>query len=260
MRDSSQYRTVDLSDTIAVVLAAGLGKRMGGPMPKVLAELRGRPLVNWVVEMIQAAGISRIIVVIGHKGELVQEALAGEAVEFVWQHELLGTAHAVMQARSQLESHSGEVIVFLGDVPLIQTETIHQVVGLHRDKNAAATVLSADLPDPSGYGRIVRQADGMVERIVEDRDADNKIKAIKEINSGLICFATPELLSALDDVSNDNVQGEYYLTDVAEIFRARGLPVAAWKADDPIEIAGVNSPKQLADIEEAVARQETPGQ
>ncbi|MBD3299646.1 MAG: NTP transferase domain-containing protein [candidate division Zixibacteria bacterium] len=260
MPNSSQLRIVDLRDTIAVVLAAGLGKRMGGEMPKVLAELRGKPLVNWVVEAIQAAGISRIIVVIGHKGELVQQALAGVEVEFVWQRKLLGTAHAVMQARSQLESHTGEVIVFLGDVPLIQTETVNQVVGLHRDKIAAATILSADLPDPSGYGRIVRQADGMVERIVEDRDADDKIRSIKEINSGLICFSTPELLSALNEVSDDNAQGEYYLTDVAEIFRARGLPVAAWKADDPIEIAGVNSPEQLAVLEEAAARQETPGQ
>ncbi len=260
MPDSSQSRTVDLRDTIAVVLAAGLGKRMRGQMPKVLSELRGKPLVQWVIEAIHSAGIKRIIVVIGHKGELVQGALAGEDVEFVWQHELLGTAHAVMQARSQLEGHSGEVIVFLGDVPLIQTETIYQVVVLHRDKSAAATILSADLPDPSGYGRIVRQADGMVERIVEDRDADDKVKAIKEINSGLICFSTPALLSALDEVSNDNAQGEYYLTDVAEIFRARELPVAAWKADNPIEIAGVNSPEQLAALEDAAVCRETPGQ
>lgn len=251
---SPQPRRVDLSDTIAVVLAAGLGKRMGGDLPKVLVELQGRPLIQWVIAAIQAAGISRIIVVIGHKGEMVQEVLAGENVEYVWQRELLGTAHAVMQARSQLEGHRGEVIVFLGDVPLVQVQTIDQVVALHRDSSAAATILSADLDDPSGYGRIIRRGDGMVERIVEDRDADDKIKSIKEINSGLICFSAPHLLWALDEVSNENAQGEYYLTDVAAIFRARNLPVAAWKADDPMEIAGVNSPDQLAELEAAARR------
>ncbi|GAB4314350.1 MAG: hypothetical protein Kow0074_01290 [Candidatus Zixiibacteriota bacterium] len=256
MSEPTQPRRVDLSDTIAVVLAAGLGKRMGGDMPKVLAKLQGRPLIQWVIAAIRAAGIARIIVVIGHKGELVREALAGETVEFVWQRELLGTAHAVMQARPHLDGHTGEVIVFLGDVPLIRTSTIDQVVALHRNKSAAATILSADLEDPSGYGRIIRRSDGMVERIVEDRDADDKIRSIKEINSGLICFSTPHLLSALDEVSNDNAQGEYYLTDVAAIFRSQGLPVAAWKAVDPVEIAGVNSPSQLADLESA-AQQRT---
>jgi len=245
MSESSPSGTTDTSNTIAVILAAGLGKRMGGEYPKVLAELDGRPLVKWVIDAVRAAGIERIIVVIGHKGELVQQALPGENVEYVWQRELLGTAHAVMQAQTNLEGHRGHVLVLLGDAPLVRPETIRQVIHIQGDKNAAATILSADIDDPSGYGRIVRQNDDFVERIVEHRDADDKIKQIKEINSGLICFSGPPLLAALKEVSNDNAQGEYYLTDVAAIFRRQGRPVAAYKVPDAREIMGVNSPEQL---------------
>lgn len=231
--------------TATVILAAGLGKRMGAPIPKVLVELEGRPLIQWVVQAAEKAGIGRIIVVIGHKGEMVEAALKGHDVEFVWQRELLGTGHAVMQARPLLDKHKGLILVLLGDAPRVRPETIRQILSLHTETGASATVLSADFDDPHGYGRVVRRPDGLVESIVEERDADDKIKSINEINSGCICFTAGDLFAALDEVTNENAQGEYYLTEVPTILREHGKTVAAHKAEDPVEAAGVNSPDQL---------------
>lgn len=231
--------------TAAVILAAGLGKRMGASIPKVLAELAGRPLIQWVVEAAHRAGIGRVIVVIGHKGEMVEAALKGHDVEFVWQRDLLGTGHAVMQALPLLKGHEGLILVLLGDAPRVRPETIRQILSLHVETGASATVLSADFDDPHGYGRVIRRPNGLVEAIVEERDADDKTKSIKEINSGCICFSPDDLFSALDEVTNENAQGEYYLTEVPTILRREGKSVAAHKAEDPIEAAGVNSPDQL---------------
>jgi len=248
MADSNPRGAQRADQTVAIILAAGPGKRMGGDKPKVLIELQGKPLVMWVIEAARAAGINRIIVVIGHKGEDVQAALANYDVEFVWQNERLGTGHAVQQAIPLIESHDGPVAVLLGDVPRIQPETIRSMLANHCASGASVTVLTAQLDDPHDLGRIVRRPDGSLERIVEVRDADDKIKAIKEINTGGMCFYGPDLLAALPELSDQNAQGEFYLTDVIAIQQRKGLPVIGFRSTDPRDALGANSPEQLEEI------------
>lgn len=244
--------TTGISDTIALVLAAGIGKRMGTDLPKVLLPFHGRPMVQWVVESAEAAGIQRVIVVVGHKGELVIEALKGYAVEFVWQREQLGTGHAVMQAVDSIKAHLGPLLVLLGDVPGLRPKTIQRLIETHVSRNASATILTAMLADPTGYGRIVRGANDTVTAIVEDRDAVGKIKSIKEINTGLICFSTPQLIRTLGELRRDNSQGEYYLTDCVKLLVDYGLGVFGHPAENPHEAAGVNSPAQLNELERLI--------
>jgi bifunctional UDP-N-acetylglucosamine pyrophosphorylase/glucosamine-1-phosphate N-acetyltransferase len=252
MSDSRDHQRPE--DTVAIVLAAGPGKRMGGGIPKVLVELEGVPLVIWVIRAIAAVGIKRSVVVVGHRGEQVIEALKEHPVEFVWQHERLGTAHAVQQAEPLIRDHQGPLAVLLGDVPRIRPETIRNLISTHCQSKSSATVLSAMPDNPFGYGRIVRGQDGALDRIVEERDADDKIKKINEINTGTMCFFTPDLLSVLPTISNDNAQGEYYLTDAIGQFLQRGLKVSAHCLTDPNEGTGVNSPDQLANLQQLAAR------
>jgi len=245
--------TTGTSNVIALVLAAGIGKRMGTDLPKVLLPFHGRPMVQWVVESAEASGIQRVIVVVGHKGDLVIEALNGYAVEFVWQREQLGTGHAVMQALDLIMSHGGPLLVLLGDVPGLRPKTIQELVAMHITRNASATILTAELADPSGYGRIVRGPNDTVTAIVEDRDASDKIKSIKEINTGLICFSTPHLIKTLGELRRDNSQGEYYLTDCVKLLVDGGLGVFGHLAENALETAGVNSPSQLAELERLIS-------
>lgn len=235
--------------TIAVVLAAGLGKRFGSDRPKVLQHFRGRPLVHWVTDALQQSGIPRVIIVIGHHGESVEKSYDSPTAEFVWQHERLGTGHAVMQAVPLLQNHHGHILVLLGDAPCVTPMTISSLIELHVTTCAAATILSAEVEDPSGYGRIVRAADGSVDRIVEHRDADEKTRSIREINSGMICFRADALLSNLPRLTNHNHQSEYYLTDVIGLLRGAGEKVMAFIAPDPREVLGVNSPEELRLLE-----------
>jgi bifunctional UDP-N-acetylglucosamine pyrophosphorylase / glucosamine-1-phosphate N-acetyltransferase len=238
-----------LGSTVAVILAAGLGRRMGAAIPKVLFTLQEKPLIRWVTEAAAGAGIKRIVVVIGHQGEAVRDAISDLNVEFVWQLERLGTGHAVLQAEPLLASHTGSIVVLNGDVPRIRPETIVGLIDLRRQSKAAAAVVTVAMPDPTGYGRIVRRPDGLVDRIVEERDADPATKAIKEINSGTFCFEPKELFTALHQVTNQNAQGEYYLTDVISLLCHKGLPVVAYQSGDADEAHGVNSLEQLAALE-----------
>jgi bifunctional UDP-N-acetylglucosamine pyrophosphorylase/glucosamine-1-phosphate N-acetyltransferase len=241
-------------DTVAVVLAAGPGKRMGGDIPKVLVELEGVPLVLWVLRAIEAAAIGRVVVVVGHRGEQVIEALKGYSVEFVWQHERLGTAHALQQVEPLIRDHQGPLAVLLGDVPRIRPETIRNLIATHCQSNSSATVLSASLDNPFGYGRVVRGAEGDLDRIVEERDADDKIKKVNEINTGTMCFFAPDLLSVLPSLSNENAQGEYYLTDAIGQLLRQGLKVSAHCLTDSNEGMGVNSPDQLSNLQQLMER------
>lgn len=235
--------------TVAVVLAAGLGKRFPADRPKVLIPFRGRPLVHWVTDAIRAAGITRILLVIGHRGDMVQEAYASEQMEFVWQHERLGTGHAVLQTEPLLRDHRGEILVLLGDAPCVRSTTITDLLALHVSGGAAATILSAEVENPSGYGRVIRSIDGTVERVVEHRDADAALRTVREINSGAICFCAELLFPAVRRIGNANDQGEYYLTDAINILRTDGHKVIAYRAPDPREVLGVNSPEELAALE-----------
>lgn len=238
-----------LDSTAAVVLAAGLGKRFGSDHPKVMAHFHGRPLVQWVTDSLRESKIKRTIVVIGHHGEEVEALYTKGRVEFVWQHERLGTGHAVRQAEHALGSHHGHILVLLGDAPCVRPRTITELLTLHAASNAAATILSAEVDDPTGYGRIVRATDGSVDRIVEHRDADGKIRAIREINSGMIAFRSESLWPNLERIGKSNSQGEYYLTDVIGLLRADGQKVMAYIAPDPREVLGVNSPEDLRLLE-----------
>ncbi len=238
-----------INTTAALVLAAGLGKRFGAEHAKVMAKFHGRPLVQWVTDAIGDAGIKRTLVVIGHHGEEVEKLYPHGGVEFVWQHERLGTGHAVRQCEPFLRAHHGHVLVLLGDAPCVKPKTILDLLGLHDRSGAAATVLSAEVDDPSGYGRIVRAADGTVDQIVEHRDADEKTRAIREINSGMIAFCSELLWPNLDRVENKNAQGEYYITDVISLLRHDDHKVMAYIALDPREVLGVNSPDDLRLLE-----------
>jgi bifunctional UDP-N-acetylglucosamine pyrophosphorylase/glucosamine-1-phosphate N-acetyltransferase len=241
----------------AIVLAAGAGTRMKSNLPKVAHEVLGKPLVNWVIDAAHAGGIERIVCVVGHGRELVEPLVEGQA-ETVFQPERKGTANAVEMCRETFGDFEGTIIVLNGDLPLITSQTISELVATRESQDAAAVILSMDLDDPTGYGRIIRGADGSVEGIVEQKDATPEQALITECNAGLYCFDARMLFDALEKVGNDNAQGEYYLTDVLALCREAGGKVAAYVAADATECLGVNSQEQLAEVE-AIAKQRLQG-
>lgn len=237
-----------MSETYAVVLAAGQGTRMKSQRHKVLHPVCGKPMIFHVLDNLRQAGVERTLVVVGMRADQVREAL-GEQTEYVYQEEQLGTGHAVMQAIPRLRGFHGTTLIGYGDTPLISAETVRALLTAHAEKQAAATVLTAVLEQPAGYGRIVRDDEGRVLRIVEEKDATAEEKAITEVNSGIYCFRNDVLLRALSHLDNRNAQGEYYLTDCLAIIRGMGLPVEAFPVDNPEEILGVNDRVQLAAVE-----------
>jgi bifunctional UDP-N-acetylglucosamine pyrophosphorylase/glucosamine-1-phosphate N-acetyltransferase len=244
-----------------LIMAAGLGTRMRSNLAKVLHRLDGRPLINHVCRTALALSPQKIYVVIGHQGEDVKQAVVAEfgeeRFEFVWQREQLGTGHAVNCAREFLAERDSEVLVLSGDVPMIRAETLAGLVQhnrTHRGRGASATVLTVKLEDPSGYGRVVRTEEGFFSRIVEQKDASDEEKAVKEINSGIYIFDTRKLFAALSRVKNENAQGEYYLTDVPALLREDGDDVAVYLHNDAFEVEGVNDRRQLAEMERTLCR------
>ena len=230
----------------AVILAAGKGARMKSDTPKVLHEIKGRPLIDILVQTLTLMDFDRIVVVIGYKGEMVQKALEKYPVSFVWQKQQLGTGHAVMMAREELADFDGVTLVALGDVPFLSEASINRLLDSFRETEASASCLSEIIDDPEGYGRIVREGDSdILKAIVEHKDASEEIRRINEINSGTFCFDTRELLDALEQIGNENAQGEYYLTDTIKIMNSNGLRVSVVTAEDPDEVRGVNSAAQL---------------
>ena len=234
-----------------VILAAGKGTRMRSERAKVLHPLAGRPLAQHVIDAARRLRPAGIVVVYGHGGEAVPAALAAPGVQFVKQEPQLGTGHAVRQALPRLPK-GGVTLVLYGDVPLVRPETLRRLAGRGAEKRLA--LLTAELSDPAGYGRIVRDARGGVERIVEHKDADGKTRAIREINTGILCAPSERLRGWLARLRNDNAQREYYLTDIVALAVADGFPVHAVRAADPAEVLGVNSKAQLADLERRVQR------
>jgi UDP-N-acetylglucosamine diphosphorylase/glucosamine-1-phosphate N-acetyltransferase len=232
----------------AIVLAAGKGTRMTADLPKVLHRVGERPMISYVVDAIRPLADDEIFVVIGYKAEEVRKACASSGVHFVVQNEQLGTGHAVAQCEGDLKGFAGTVVVLNGDVPGLRETTIRRFVDFHTERRAAATVLTADLDDPTGYGRIVKDSKGALLGIIEEKDADGKTRAIREINSGLFCFEKDKLFGALKSVDRNNAQGEYYLTDVIATLRERGERVFAYRVDDAREVAGVNTDGELESI------------
>jgi bifunctional UDP-N-acetylglucosamine pyrophosphorylase/glucosamine-1-phosphate N-acetyltransferase len=232
-----------------VVLAAGKGTRMKSSRPKVLHALAGRPLIEHVLRAAAPLHAASTVVVVGHGADEVQHALSGSAdLQFVVQSPQLGTGHAVLQTEQVLAGHKGTLLLLYADVPLLQTGTLLRLLEHHAHTRAAATVLTAKLDDPYGYGRIVRDTSGRVARIVEERDASPAERQVLEVNSGIYALQLEPLFPALHRLATDNSQGEYYLTDLVAGYRRDGLPVETLCLDDPAEMRGVNSRIDLADL------------
>ncbi|MCK4632608.1 MAG: NTP transferase domain-containing protein [candidate division Zixibacteria bacterium] len=230
----------------AIVLAAGKGKRMKSDRAKVLHEVNGRPMICRVLDTLNAVNFEKIVVVIGYQGEQVQEALADYVVEFAWQHEQLGTGHAVMMTENLMRDFDGTTLVALGDVPFLSVGSIKRLLETHRQTEASATCLSAVVDDASGYGRIIRKGDSSILLdIIEHRDADEEIRRIGEFNTGTFCFDNRALFTALSELGNDNSQQEFYLTDCIKIMRNKSLVTSVVAADNADEVEGVNSIEQL---------------
>ncbi len=243
---------MDKQGVAVIILAAGKGTRMKSDLPKVLHPFAGEPLVAHVARAAhEIAGT--VVAVVGYKAEMVQEALAGTGTLFAGQREQLGTAHAVMQARPALNGFNGTVVVLSGDVPRIQPGTVRRLLALAAESGAAVTLLSAECGHPAGYGRVIRDAGGAVNAIVEERDASPAQKAVTEINGGIYVFDASFLWGALEQIRPANDQKEYYLTDVVKIALAGGKTVAALKLPDIGEITGVNTVDELAAINRAHA-------
>ncbi|RKN65742.1 bifunctional UDP-N-acetylglucosamine diphosphorylase/glucosamine-1-phosphate N-acetyltransferase GlmU [Paenibacillus ginsengarvi] len=231
-----------------IVLAAGQGKRMKSKLYKVLHPVCGKPMVGHVLDVLDAVQVDRKVVIVGHGAEAVQ-AYLGNRAEFALQAEQLGTGHAVAMAKPQLGEEDGITVVICGDTPLIRPDSLEAMIGLHREQGAAATLMSADLDVPRGYGRIVRSGQGDVERIVEQKDCTAEEDAIREINAGTYVFDNRKLFAALEKVTNHNAQNEYYFTDVIGILRAQGEKVLAYCTSDPSEWIGVNDRVALSEAE-----------
>ncbi len=231
-----------------LILAAGQGTRMKSKLPKVLHPVAGRPMVAWAVKAAQELGARRIVVVTGHGAEKVEAALQQPGLVFARQEQQRGTGDAFLSGAGALEQPDADILVLYGDTPLLRPETLHDLLADHRERGSAMTVLTGELPDATGYGRIVRDASGNVERIVEQKDASDSEKKIGEFNSGVYVFDSqaPELARR---IGNDNASGEYYLTDLLGLYRDSGKPVRAFKLADTDEVLGANDRAGLAELE-----------
>jgi bifunctional UDP-N-acetylglucosamine pyrophosphorylase/glucosamine-1-phosphate N-acetyltransferase len=234
----------------AVILAGGEGKRMKSNKPKTLSPVLGKPMLLWVISAVRNAGIDDLCVVKGFKKEDVEQFLStlDFNVESVFQAERLGTGHAVMMAKDFLKSHDGNVVILNGDAPFMTAETIKNSLEQHTKLGCAATVISARVDDPHGYGRIVRDTDGSLKAIVEHKDADEETLKIDEVNSGGYWFDCQKLLSVLDRIKSDNAAGEYYLPDAIELLLKDGQKVGAYTAECSDAVLGANDPAQLEEL------------
>ncbi len=240
----------------AVILAGGEGKRMKSNKPKTLSPVLGKPMLLWVISAVRGAGIDDLCVVKGFKKEDVEQFLStlDFNVESVFQAERLGTGHAVMMAKDFLKSHDGNVVILNGDAPFMTAETIKNSLEQHTKSGCAATVISARVDDPHGYGRIVRDTDGSLKAIVEHKDADEETLKIDEVNSGGYWFDCQKLLSVLDRIKSDNAAGEYYLPDAIELLLKDGQKVGAYTAECSDAVLGANDPAQLEELNQIAVK------
>jgi bifunctional UDP-N-acetylglucosamine pyrophosphorylase/glucosamine-1-phosphate N-acetyltransferase len=237
-----------MADLHVVVLAAGKGTRMKSGLPKVLHKAAGLPLIEHVLRTAASQNPASIVVVVGYQSNQLQEVLGKRlGLAFAAQEPQLGTGHALLQAEPFVKDAHGTLVLLSGDVPLLRSETVERLVRTHEERSAAATVLTACVANPDGYGRVVRSG-GDISAIVEDKDASPAEREIREINSGIYAFDLAPLFAALGAIGSANAQREYYLPDLVKIYRGRGLRVETVRLDDPSEILGVNSRKELADV------------
>lgn len=240
----SDQKTRSEREIAAVIMAAGQGKRMKDPSrAKVMYELNGKPMIHYVVDLTRDLGASNIVVIAGHQRQIVTEYLAKShpSVACAIQEPQLGTGHAIMQSATALADFKGDVLVLSRDVPLLTKWTMENLLGHHFETGAVATILTSKMKDPTGYGRIVRNPDGSVKKIVEHRDASEEERKISEINSGIYVFDKEKLFDGLNHVTPNNAQNEYYLTDVFEYFWQHQWTVSALVAEHEDEIHGINT-------------------
>jgi bifunctional UDP-N-acetylglucosamine pyrophosphorylase / glucosamine-1-phosphate N-acetyltransferase len=235
---------------IAIILAAGKSTRIKSKKPKALHEVCGKPMLQFVLDACYDAGCQRVLVVVGHgKDEVMAQFAHDRRIEWVEQTEQLGTGHAARTCEPQLRGHHGDVFILAGDGPLIQGAVLKTLLRVHRDEHAAASMATAVLDDPTGYGRVVRDADGQFVQIIEQADATPEQREIKEVFPSYYCVRGEDLLTALSKLKNNNKKGEYYLTDVYGILRAAGRKVVAVQAVAAEDVLGVNDRNQLASID-----------
>lgn len=235
-----------MEKTTVVILAAGRGTRMKSPLQKVLHPVGGRAMITHTVDAAHALHPEKVIVVVGHQREEVGAALAGRKVTLAVQDQPRGTGDAVARTAPLLRDYAHEVLIMCGDTPLLRPATLRALLAAHRAAGAAATVMTTRLTEPAGYGRISRNGRGDLERIIEESDADPAQRRIDEVNSGVYVFAAGRLFDCLEKIRPDNAKGEYYLTDVIGILRDAGERVAAFRAEQPEEVLGINTREELA--------------
>ena len=232
------------NNIMAIVMAAGKGTRMKSKKSKLVQKIYGKEIVKRAVENAEKAGVKDIVAVVGYQKEEVMAAL-GDSVKYAFQEEMLGTGHAVMQAKEYLKGKKGKVLVLNGDVPLLRPETLNKLIEKSIENKEYATLLTAIYDNPTGYGRIIRDEGGNIEAIIEEKDTKASQRKIKEINAGIYCFDIEELLSALEKIKPNNAQGEYYITDVIQLMNEKGLKTGAVIVEDNTEILGINDRIQL---------------
>lgn len=239
-----------------IILAAGKGTRMKSDLPKVLHPLMGSPMLSYTIELsLNEVKAERTMIVVGHQADQIEKRFADPRIEFIHQEEQLGTGHAVLQALPLLHGFRGTVLILCGDVPLVKGETLRSFTETFWRNDSTLAVLSAVVKDPTGYGRILRDSEGWLERIVEEKEASEQEKSIREINTGIFCVRSTFLAEGLKEIRKENAQGEYYLTDLVEVARKRDLRCSAHMVADPMEVMGINTRIDLAMAME-VLRQE----
>ena len=247
---------MDSSNVIAVILAAGKSTRMKSELPKVLHPICGIPMIEHVLNAVREAGVKETIVVVGHKAEQVKQALSGQSgIKFALQEEQNGTGHAVMMCKEHLINHKGSILILAGDTPLLKSSSLKGLLEEQASNNAACIVGTASTENNHGLGRIIRDEENQFLRIVEEKDATDEQRQVQEINTGCFAFDGPSLFEALNEVRSDNVQGELYLTDCAEILRNKGKTVLAAEKLSILEAKGINTQEQLAEVEQIMLAQ-----
>ena len=242
-----------MSENLAIVLAAGKGTRMKSDLPKVLMEVRRRPMIQYVLDALTEGGVGRTIVVVGHRAELVRSTLQRrDSLEFVHQAEQLGTGHAVMACRDHLRDHHGPVLIVAGDSPMMQSRSVAALLAEFHRQPAACILGTACKEDPSGLGRVIRDPQGNFQAIVEEKDATSQQRRITEVNMSYYVFQCQDLLASLDHIRADNSQGEYYVTDCPGVLVARGKEVRALNCLQPCEALSINTVEELASVEAAM--------
>ena len=238
----------DKREICAVVLAAGKGTRMKSALPKVLHTLSGKPLVSFVIDSCRKADVDRVMLVIGHQAELVRETL-GDSVEYALQTEQLGTGHALMAAAEELGGFKGDVLVLAGDAPFLSAEVVKNLINKHQQTQAEATMMTAVIDPPPPYGRIVRDSNGNVLRIVEEKDASPEEKKLTEVNTSHYIFRSETVFPLLSKLQTNNEQGEYYLTDIILMLAQRNMPIETVLEKDHKILLGINTEAELKEAE-----------